>query len=88
MNKLTYAVAKEYFVYVDPYLYRVKKTNNRFTDKDALIDSKRNRTKLKGIEYPVDKIIWLLKFKSWPEQHIHHIDGNKLNNSLINLTIK
>lgn len=38
-----------------------------------------------GDAYKAHRLAWLLHYKVWPEKDIDHIDGNKSNNSIINL---
>jgi hypothetical protein len=39
----------------------------------------------KGKPYKAHRLAWLLTYGVWPSQMIDHIDGNKSNNTLLNL---
>jgi hypothetical protein len=40
---------------------------------------------VKGKRYKAHRVAWLLTYGSWPNGEIDHIDGDKLNNRIINL---
>ena len=44
-----------------------------------------HRIKIYGIEYLAHRLAWYYIYKYWPTKFIDHIDGNTLNNRILNL---
>jgi len=41
--------------------------------------------RIRGYSYKLHRLAWLYSYGQWPDDHIDHIDGNRLNNRLSNL---
>lgn len=89
-NEITSAEAAEWFSYdansglviwkKSPRIGVMKGDKAGFLKKDGYM-----AVKLKGKQYQMHRVVWLLLNGVWPDGDIDHIDGNRANNKADNL---
>lgn len=83
-TKLTYEMAKDIFIYdrENGYLYNKKRKHRQA---GTITNRNYRAISINGLHYLAHRIVWLLENKSFPTGFIDHINGDRLDNRIVNL---